>query len=145
MEGSVGAGAEEFAFIAAGAKRAQLCPVMLMLYNETRKDFFSRGTRKKLLLSWCNATGSSNKVLSPKIQDKLCGAYAYVSHFSDFLAFTDTRGFVSAAGSRSHAGTWAVSLRYSLLQPYFKVSYSQALQLPEIHIWVLWKAPAGIC
>lgn len=77
--------------------------------------------KNKVLLSWCNATGSSNKVLSPQILDKPCGAYAYVSHSSDILALTDTWGFVSAAGSRSHAGTEVDSLSYSLLQPYFKV------------------------
>lgn len=88
---------------------------------ELEKPFFQEAHEKKVLLSWCNATGSSNKVLSPKIQDKLGGEYAYVSHFSDFLAVTNTQAFVSAAGSRCHAGTWVVSLCYSLLQPYFKV------------------------
>lgn len=121
MEGSVGIGAQELSFMAAGVKHPQFVPCSQSFVAKLESHFFKRHMKNKVLLSWCNATGSSNKVLSPQIRDKLCGAYAYVSHFSDILALTDTWGSVSAAGSRSHAGTEAVSLSYSLLQPYFKV------------------------
>lgn len=76
------------------------------------RPYFQETREKKLLLSRCNATSSSNKVFSPKIQDKLRGTYSHVSHFLHFLEGRDTQGFVSAAGSRSHAGTQAASLCY---------------------------------
>lgn len=121
MEGSVSEGDWELLCMAEGAKCAQLVPCSQCFVVKLESPFFQRHMKNKVLLSWCNTTGSCNKVLSPQIWDKLCGAYAYVSHFSDVLALTDTQGSVSAAGSRSHAGTWEVSLSYSLLQLYFKV------------------------
>lgn len=47
MEGSVGAGAEELSFIAAGAKRAQLVPCSQCFVMKLERPFFKEVHEKK--------------------------------------------------------------------------------------------------
>lgn len=146
MEGSVAAGAEELSWIAVGAKPAQLVPCSQCFLMKLERPFFQEVHEKKCIWAGVTLQAALIRCSLQKIQHKFCGAYAFVSHFSDFLTFTDTWGFVSAAGSRSHTGTWVVSLRYSLFQLYFKLWCTHRhCSCLKYTFGSFWKATAGIC
>lgn len=131
-------------FIAVGAKCAQLVPCKWMFCNEIRKALFSRDTWKKTSF-WAGVMLPAARIRCSLQRSRT----NFVEHIHTYLISCT---FWNAKTLRSLFLQLAQSLMLALGQSHCVTApavlqglmYSQALQLPEIHFWVLWKAPVGI-